>query len=68
MKQENAMNHAELLGYLKQYIQNDYTLYRIWQCTMTPLDDYVIEHKEDLVKFINGRREAMGLDKIAETE
>lgn len=68
MKQGNVMKRADILNYLKQYIQNDYILYRIWQCTMTPLDDYVIEHKEDLVKFINGRREATGLDKIIETE
>ena len=70
MKQGNVMKRADILNYLKQYIyrSENHILYRVWQASMLPIEEFIIENQTFLLAEINKGRAAMGLDKIIETE
>lgn len=64
------MKRADILNYLKQYIyrSENHILYRVWQASMLPIEEFIIENQTFLLAEINKGRAAMGLDKIIETE
>lgn len=42
---------------IKTWIEIDYLLYRQWMSAMMPLDDYIIEYKSSLEKYIDREKQ-----------
>lgn len=42
---------------IKTWIEVDYLLHRQWMSAMMPLDDYIIEYKSSLEKYIDREKQ-----------